>query len=374
MLLQQLLHHRFTHLNTVHLFQPLGNLSSRDVGPQHILLHGIAGGVVLDHIQKGFRIRPGGEPLPNANHFVVKCYRHGLPEANGTILPRERFKAVWPEGSDVKASILRVVWLQFRLNESENDIELLQDAGPLVQRGFEGADLPCEFAEGGMNHSMLPPKPVETGCEEWMEIDHFGGNNRDARLAAVLYRHVVSAPPKVLVLGGGNTAMDCCRTALRLGCEEVICLYRRTRDEAPARLEELLDEVLSAFPPPEGETEARLLLYHAIACRLAGNWEAARESCPVCRAWWVERLAGEGATAVDAAVMVIDGAKGVESQTQKLFEVCRLRDLPILTFCNKMDRESRETFEIIDEIQEHVENNVTKASCHIAKERAFMVS
>jgi len=57
-------------------------------------------------------------------------------------------------------------------------------------------------------------------------------------------------------------------------------------------------------------------------------------------------------TAVDAAVMVIDGAKGVESQTRKLFEVCRLRDLPILTFCNKMDRESRDTFEIIDEIQE----------------------
>jgi small GTP-binding protein len=45
-------------------------------------------------------------------------------------------------------------------------------------------------------------------------------------------------------------------------------------------------------------------------------------------------------TAVDAAIMVIDGAKGVESQTRKLFEVCRLRDLPILTFCNKMDREA----------------------------------
>ena len=41
-------------------------------------------------------------------------------------------------------------------------------------------------------------------------------------------------------------------------------------------------------------------------------------------------------TAVDAAIMVIDGAKGVESQTRKLFEICRLRDLPILTFCNKM--------------------------------------
>ena len=55
-------------------------------------------------------------------------------------------------------------------------------------------------------------------------------------------------------------------------------------------------------------------------------------------------------TAVDA-VMAGGGAKGVKSQTRKLFEVCRLRDLPILTFCNKMDRESRETFEIIDEIK-----------------------
>ena len=67
-------------------------------------------------------------------------------------------------------------------------------------------------------------------------------------------------------------------------------------------------------------------------------------------------------TAVDAAVMVIDGAKGVESQTRKLFEVCRLRDLPILTFCNKMDRESREPFEIVDEIQEALAIDVTPAS------------
>ena len=67
-------------------------------------------------------------------------------------------------------------------------------------------------------------------------------------------------------------------------------------------------------------------------------------------------------TAVDAAVMVIDGAKGVESQTKKLFEVCRLRDMPILTFCNKMDRESRDPFEIIDEIQENLALDVAPAS------------
>jgi small GTP-binding protein len=77
-------------------------------------------------------------------------------------------------------------------------------------------------------------------------------------------------------------------------------------------------------------------------------------------------------TAVDAAIMVIDGAKGVESQTQKLFEVCRLRDLPILTFCNKMDRESRDTFEIIDEIQENLAIDVTPASWPIGMGRDFL--
>ena len=77
-------------------------------------------------------------------------------------------------------------------------------------------------------------------------------------------------------------------------------------------------------------------------------------------------------TAVDAAIMVIDGAKGVESQTRKLFEVCRLRDLPILTFCNKMDRESRDTFEIIDEIQENLAIDVTPVSWPIGTGREFI--
>lgn len=77
-------------------------------------------------------------------------------------------------------------------------------------------------------------------------------------------------------------------------------------------------------------------------------------------------------TAVDAAVMVIDGAKGVESQTRKLFEVCRLRDLPILTFCNKMDRESRDIFEIIDEIQDNLAIDVTPASWPIGIGREFI--
>jgi peptide chain release factor 3 len=55
-------------------------------------------------------------------------------------------------------------------------------------------------------------------------------------------------------------------------------------------------------------------------------------------------------TAADAAVMVLDAAKGIEPQTLKLFEVCRMRDIPIVTFINKMDREAQDPFELLDEI------------------------
>src|SRR2546423_8806841 len=60
-------------------------------------------------------------------------------------------------------------------------------------------------------------------------------------------------------------------------------------------------------------------------------------------------------TAADSAVMVIDAAKGIEAQTRKLFEVCRLRDIPIMTFVNKMDREARDPFELIDEIADQLQ-------------------
>ncbi|MEQ1494313.1 MAG: peptide chain release factor 3 [Novosphingobium sp.] len=55
-------------------------------------------------------------------------------------------------------------------------------------------------------------------------------------------------------------------------------------------------------------------------------------------------------TAVDSAIMVIDAAKGIEPQTRKLFEVCRLRNVPIITFVNKVDREGRSVFETLDEV------------------------
>ena len=57
-------------------------------------------------------------------------------------------------------------------------------------------------------------------------------------------------------------------------------------------------------------------------------------------------------TAVDAALMLIDAAKGVESQTRKLFEVCRMRGIPIVTFINKLDRDGREPVELLHDIEQ----------------------
>ena len=58
--------------------------------------------------------------------------------------------------------------------------------------------------------------------------------------------------------------------------------------------------------------------------------------------------------AADSAVMVIDGAKGVEAQTRKLFKVCVMRDIPIFTFINKMDREARDSFELLEELEKEL--------------------
>ncbi|MBO6520418.1 MAG: peptide chain release factor 3 [Rhodospirillales bacterium] len=77
-------------------------------------------------------------------------------------------------------------------------------------------------------------------------------------------------------------------------------------------------------------------------------------------------------TAVDSAVMVIDAARGIETQTRKLFEVCRLRNVPITTFVNKMDREARDPFELLDEIEQTLALDVTPASWPIGMGRDFL--
>ena len=76
-------------------------------------------------------------------------------------------------------------------------------------------------------------------------------------------------------------------------------------------------------------------------------------------------------TAVDAALMVIDAAKGVEPRTIKLMEVCRMRNTPIVTFVNKLDREARDSIEVLDEIEEVLQIQCAPMNWPIGMGRAF---
>jgi peptide chain release factor 3 len=76
-------------------------------------------------------------------------------------------------------------------------------------------------------------------------------------------------------------------------------------------------------------------------------------------------------TAVDSAIMVIDAAKGIEARTRKLFEVCRLRDIPILTFINKLDRETRDPFDLLDEIEKTLALDVAPVTWPLGSGRDF---
>ena len=77
-------------------------------------------------------------------------------------------------------------------------------------------------------------------------------------------------------------------------------------------------------------------------------------------------------TAVDSSIMVIDSAKGIEAQTKKLFEVCRLRNVPIITFINKLDREGLDPFLLLDDIEKTLALDVTPASWPIGMGKDFL--
>ncbi|MBO4606838.1 MAG: peptide chain release factor 3 [Prevotella sp.] len=67
-------------------------------------------------------------------------------------------------------------------------------------------------------------------------------------------------------------------------------------------------------------------------------------------------------TAVDSAIIVVDGAKGVETQTRKLMNVCRMRNTPVIIFINKMDREGRDPFDLLDELEQELQIKVRPLS------------
>ena len=75
--------------------------------------------------------------------------------------------------------------------------------------------------------------------------------------------------------------------------------------------------------------------------------------------------------AADAAVMVIDGAKGVEAQTRKLMEVCRMRQTPVIVFINKLDRPCKDPFDLLDEIEKELRIRVRPLSFPISSGDTF---
>lgn len=76
-------------------------------------------------------------------------------------------------------------------------------------------------------------------------------------------------------------------------------------------------------------------------------------------------------TAVDSAIIVVDSAKGVEAQTRKLMTVCRMRNTPVIIFVNKMDREGRDPFELLDELEQELEIKVRPLSWPINQGQRF---
>ena len=76
-------------------------------------------------------------------------------------------------------------------------------------------------------------------------------------------------------------------------------------------------------------------------------------------------------TAVDSAIIVVDGAKGVEAQTRKLMEVCRMRKTPVIIFINKMDREGKDPFDLLDELEEELQIHVRPLSWPINQGAKF---
>ena len=76
-------------------------------------------------------------------------------------------------------------------------------------------------------------------------------------------------------------------------------------------------------------------------------------------------------TAVDSAIIVVDSAKGVEAQTRKLMNVCRMRNTPVIVFVNKMDREGRDPFDLLDELEEELQISVRPLSWPINQGQRF---
>jgi len=132
------------------------------------------GHMVAFGVPKGALI--GGKPAPHANLFVAKWRVSGRPINLAT-----GFMTF--QGLD-RAIGRRVEWVQFRLNDREDDIEIVQPVSVLRQKGFETGEAFCSAHVAHMNQSYCPPVPVSDDFTEWADANQFDGN----RIAALKYR------------------------------------------------------------------------------------------------------------------------------------------------------------------------------------------
>ena len=121
-----------------------------------------------------------GQPAPNANRFVAKwrvCARIVDPATGFLVSSRSH--------PDLSERTQGVEWVQLRLNDAEDDMEIVQLAQPLRQRGYEGGDAFCSAAVLTMNQSFVQAVPFNADASEWADVNHFDGG----RLAALKYRY-----------------------------------------------------------------------------------------------------------------------------------------------------------------------------------------
>ena len=148
---------------SVNDWEPLGD------GVRCVKQHGHP---VVCGVPKGASV--AGKPAANANLFVAKWRVVGVPYDPVR-------KAVLRDRGGLLAKTQAVQWVQFRLNPAESDIEIVQPARVLRQKGYETGAAFCSVKAAWMNQSFVPPVPFNAACTEWADVNHFDGG----RIAAL---------------------------------------------------------------------------------------------------------------------------------------------------------------------------------------------
>lgn len=137
--------------------------------------------------------RRSGRSMPNENVFAVKCYRRVIEERDGRIVARDHSPDSLRSQAELTRRYQRVEWLQFRLNDAEDDIEIIQPRRTLMQLGYDDESEFCELGPGHyMNHAMTPPVAADPSCLTWYECDTFAfdevsGRHGHGQIAPVEY-------------------------------------------------------------------------------------------------------------------------------------------------------------------------------------------